>query len=178
MIRHRWRMKWFMKVYVTGCNRWRMNEIVLIVCSREWIELFEMKDVLRVGWKGKLNPCFIGPFDIIDQIGSVAFKLILSPSLFVVHTVFHVCVLQKYLDDLTHIIDYESLQIDDDLSYETRPLSILPKEMKVFCTRKILFTEPWSWRNYVRTEGRDEREISWVIPRLRHFQERKFLLDV
>ena len=50
--------------------------------------------------------------------------------------------------------------------------------MKVFYTRKMVFTKPSSGRNYVKTKEKDEIEISRVIPRLRHFWGRNFVLGV
>ena len=54
-----------------------------------------MNGVMRFGKKGKLSPHFIGPFEILERIGEVAYKLALPPSLASVHNVFHVSMLKK-----------------------------------------------------------------------------------
>lgn len=48
-----------------------------------------MKDVMSFGKKNKLNPGFIGPFEILERIGPVAYRLALPPSLSKVLDVFH-----------------------------------------------------------------------------------------
>jgi hypothetical protein len=47
--------------------------------------------------KGKLAPRYVGPFKIVDSKGEVAYQLELPPQLSVVHDVFHVLQLKKYL---------------------------------------------------------------------------------
>ena len=79
-----------------------------------------MKGVLRFGRTGKLSPKFIGPFEILEQVGLVAYKLALPPALSGVHDVFHVLMLGKYITDPIHVIDYEPLQLNEDLSYEEK----------------------------------------------------------
>jgi hypothetical protein len=56
-----------------------------------------MKAMKRVGMKGKLAPCYIGPFPILKKCGIVAYKLELPPSLAGVHEIFHVSQLKKCL---------------------------------------------------------------------------------
>ena len=63
-----------------------------------------MKGVMRFGKKGKLNPRYIGPYEILERIGNVAYKLELPPELGGVHPVFHVSMLRKYLLDPSHAI--------------------------------------------------------------------------
>ena len=72
-----------------------------------------------------LNTKFIGPFEILERIGVVAYRLALPPTLAVVHNVFHVSMLRKYTPDPTHIIEYEMLPLQEDLSYEEALVQIL-----------------------------------------------------
>ena len=89
-----------------------------------------MKGVLRFGCKGKLSPRFIGPFEILERIGPVAYKLALHPSLLGVHNVF-------YVTNPIHVIDYEPAQLNEDLSYEEKPIRILTREVKALRNRDI-----------------------------------------
>lgn len=75
-----------------------------------------MNGVLRFRCNGKLSPRFIRPIEILDRMGPMA----LPPSLSSVHDVFHVSILRKYIIDPTHVIDYELLQIDENLNYEKK----------------------------------------------------------
>ncbi|GJQ90832.1 hypothetical protein Tco_0001971 [Tanacetum coccineum] len=53
-----------------------------------------MKSSPRFGIKGKLSPRFIGPFEILDRVGEVSYRLALPPQLSHVHNVFHVSLLR------------------------------------------------------------------------------------
>ena len=59
-----------------------------------------------------------GPFEVIECIGEVAYRLALSPALVRLHDVFHVSMLKKYLHDPTHVLSYEYLDIGPKLTYE------------------------------------------------------------
>ena len=80
---------------------------------------------MRFGKKGKLSPRFIGPFEILERVGVVAYRIPLPPNFAAVHNVFHVSMLQKYTPDPTHEIEHETLPLREDLSYEERPNRIL-----------------------------------------------------
>ncbi|KAL0544662.1 hypothetical protein IC582_019780 [Cucumis melo] len=54
-----------------------------------------MKGILRFKKKGKLSPRFVGPFEILEWIGLIAYRLALPPSFFVVHDVFHVSICRE-----------------------------------------------------------------------------------
>jgi hypothetical protein len=51
----------------------------------------------------------MGPFDIVEKKGSMAYRLALLNYLRRMHDVFHVSVLRHYVSDLTHVIDMSSL---------------------------------------------------------------------
>ena len=70
-----------------------------------------MKGVMRFGKKGKLGPRFVGPFEILEQVRNVAYRLVLPPSLSGVHNVFHVSMLQKYVPNQSYILRYEPLEL-------------------------------------------------------------------
>ena len=77
--------------------------------------------MIRFRTSGKLKPRFIGPFQILDRIGSCAYRLALPPSLDGVHNVFHVSMLKKYVRDENHIItNFSDLELQSDLTYEEK----------------------------------------------------------
>ena len=55
----------------------------------------------------------MGPFEILERIGLVAYCLALLPSLSCIHDVFHVSVLRQYIPDIVHILDWNELQVED-----------------------------------------------------------------
>ena len=60
---------------------------------------------MRFGQSGKLSPRFIGPFDIIERVREVAYRLALPPQLSGIHDVFHIFMLRKYEPDPSHVLD-------------------------------------------------------------------------
>lgn len=68
--------------------------------------------------KGKLSPRFIGSFEILERIGHVAYYIALPSSLSKLHNVFHMLVLRKYIADSLHVLDYQPIQMLEDLSYK------------------------------------------------------------
>uniref|UniRef100_A0A2N9IM06 CCHC-type domain-containing protein n=1 Tax=Fagus sylvatica TaxID=28930 RepID=A0A2N9IM06_FAGSY len=71
---------------------------------------------------GKLSPRYVGPFEILERVGPVAYKLALPPALSGIHNVFHISMLRRYVSDPSHILSYEPLQVQEDLSYEEMPM--------------------------------------------------------
>ncbi|XP_038888093.1 uncharacterized protein LOC120077999 [Benincasa hispida] len=116
-----------------------------------------MKGILRFSRKGKLSPRFIGPFEVLEQVGPVAYHLALPPTLSSVHNVFHVSMLKKYVADPSHIFDYEPLQLNDNLSYKEKPIKILAREVKTLPHREIAFVKVL-WQNHQFREATWERE--------------------
>ena len=112
-----------------------------------FLKVTPMKGILRFRQKGKLSPRFIGSFKILERVGSVAYKLALPPSLSSVHDVFHVSMLWKYITDPTHVIDYKPLEIEENLSYQEKPIKILAREVKALRNRNIDFVKVL-WRNH------------------------------
>ena len=76
------------------------------------------RGVVMFGKRGKLSPRFIGPFGILERIGTVAYRLALSPSMSGVHEVFHVSILRKYTLDPAHVVDWGQIKIDMDGTFE------------------------------------------------------------
>ncbi|XP_075483675.1 uncharacterized protein LOC142523828 [Primulina tabacum] len=107
-----------------------------------------LKGVMRFGKKGKLSPRYIGPFEILDKIGDRAYRLALPPDLDRVHNFFHVSMLRKYLSNPSHVIQYESLDLLPNLSYEEMPVQILDRKAKVLRNKEIGLVKV-IWRNQV-----------------------------
>ena len=63
------------------------------------------RGVVKFGKRGKLSPRFIGPFEILETVGTVAYRLALPPSMSGVHEVFQVSMLPKNTPDPAHVVD-------------------------------------------------------------------------
>jgi hypothetical protein len=79
-----------------------------------YLRVLPMKGVKRFGVKGKLTPCYIGPFPIVKKCGSVAYKLDLPPSLAGVHDIFHVSQLKKCLKAPMDVVMPEVTPLEAD----------------------------------------------------------------
>ena len=83
------------------------------------------RGVVRFGKRVKLSPRFIGPFEILERIGIVAYRLALPPSMSGVHEVFHVSMLRKYMPDPSHVVDWGQIEVYTDGTFEEGPVCIL-----------------------------------------------------
>ncbi|GJZ04681.1 putative reverse transcriptase domain-containing protein [Tanacetum coccineum] len=88
------------------------------------------KGVVRFGKKGKLAPRFVGPFEIIEKVGPIAYRLDLPEELDGVHDTFHVSNLKKCLADPTLQVPLDEIQVDAKLNFMEEPVEILEREFK------------------------------------------------
>nr|GFC60237.1 putative nucleotidyltransferase, ribonuclease H [Tanacetum cinerariifolium] len=96
--------------------------------DRVFLKISPARGVRRFGIKGKLSPHFIGPFEILNRVGEVSYRLALPPRLSHVHNVFHVSLLRGYKYHPLHVISYPLDQICADLSYVEEPKAILDRQ--------------------------------------------------
>nr|GEU67428.1 putative reverse transcriptase domain-containing protein [Tanacetum cinerariifolium] len=75
------------------------------------------KGVICFGKQGKLNPRYIGPFKVLEKVGTVSYMLLLSQQLSGVHSTFHVSNLKKCLSDEPLAIPLDEIHIDDKLHF-------------------------------------------------------------
>ncbi|TYJ97514.1 ty3-gypsy retrotransposon protein [Cucumis melo var. makuwa] len=108
----------------------RCKDLEFEVGDMVFLKVAPMKGVLRFEKKGKLSP---------------------------LHDVFHVFRLRKYVADSTHVVDFEPLQISENLSYEEQPVKILAREVKKLRRREISLVKVL-WRNHGVEEATWERE--------------------
>ena len=87
--------------------------------------------MIRFGKQGKLSPRYIGPFKVLERVGTVAYRLPFPQSLSSVHEVFHVSMLQKYTLDPTHIVDWGEFVVDVDGTFEEGPVRIMDSREQV-----------------------------------------------
>ena len=113
--------------------------------------------MVRFGKHGKLSPRFIGPFEILERIGTVEYRLALSPSMTGVHEVFHVSMLRKYTPDPAHVVDWGQIEVDTDGTFEEGPVCIVDSRDQVL-RRKTVRLVRVLWRHYGVEESTWERE--------------------
>ncbi|KAM0052890.1 putative nucleotidyltransferase, Ribonuclease H [Helianthus debilis subsp. tardiflorus] len=91
----------------------RRKPLEFQVGDRVLLKVSPWKGVVRFGKWGKLNPRYVGPFEITEKIGKVAYRLNLPAELGAVHNVFHVSNMKKCLLDETLIVPLKELTIDE-----------------------------------------------------------------
>ncbi|XP_070032189.1 uncharacterized protein [Nicotiana tomentosiformis] len=100
-------------------------DVAYMVGEKVLLSVLPMKGVMRFEKKGKLSLRHIGSFEVLERVGEVAYKLALPPSLSRFHIVFHVSMLWKCYGDPSHVLDFSTMQLDGDLTYDVEPVAIL-----------------------------------------------------
>ena len=103
----------------------RRRPLEFEVGDHVFLKVMPKRGVVRFGQHGKLSPRFIGPFEILERIVIVAYRLALLPSMSGVHEVFHDSMLRKYTPDPAHVVDWGHIEVDTDGTFEERPVCIL-----------------------------------------------------
>ena len=93
--------------------------------------------MVRFDKRGKLSPRFIGPFEILERVGTVVYWLALSPSMLGVHKVFHVSMLRKYTPDPAHVVDWGQIEVDIDGTFEEGPVCIFDSRDQVLRRKTV-----------------------------------------
>ena len=134
----------------------RRRPLEFEVGDHVFLKVMPKRGVVRFGKCGKLSPRFIRPFEILERIGTVAYRLALPPNMSGVHEVFHVSMLRKYTPDPSHVVDWGQIEVDTDGTFEDGPVCILESRDQVFQhkTVRILLV---LWRHYGVEESTWER---------------------
>ena len=82
------------------------------------LKVSPMKGVMRFGKKKKLAPSYIGPFEILERVGMISYRLAMPPNLSQVHPMFHVSMLMKYISDPLDVLQPHGVEVNEDLTHE------------------------------------------------------------
>ena len=99
---------------------------------------------------------YVGPYEILERIGPVAYRLALPPSLAGVHDVFHVSLLRKCISDPDAVIEMNQPEVQPNLTYAERPVRIVDHKEKVLRNKTIKYVR-------VMWSGQTEREATWEL---------------
>ena len=135
----------------------KRKDIQYEISEKVFLKVSPWKKVMRFGRKGKLSPRFIGPYEVIEKVGSVAYRLALPPELENIHNVFHVSMLRRYRSDPLHVVSSEIIELRPDLTYEEELVEILTREVKELRNKRIPLVKVL-WKNHKTEEGKWERE--------------------
>nr|GFC67338.1 putative reverse transcriptase domain-containing protein [Tanacetum cinerariifolium] len=100
------------------------------VGDKVMLKVSPWKGVARFGKRRKLNPRYVGPFNVLERVGDVAYKLDLPEELSRVHNTFHVSNLKKCHADEPLVVPLDGLYVDDKLHFVEKPVEIMDREVK------------------------------------------------
>ena len=135
--------------------------------DKVFLKISPVKGITRFRTRGKLNPRYIGPFEILEKVGNVAYRLALPPSMSGVHNVFHVSMLRKYIADSSHILQHPEVEFTPDLRQELKPIKILDTKEKKLRNRILrLVKVQWSGRTVEEATWEREDDVRERYPEL------------
>ena len=113
--------------------------------------------MVRFGKRRKLSPRFIGPFEILERVGTVAYRLDLLPSMSGVHEVFQVSMLRRYTPDAAYVVDWGEIEVDKDETFEEGPVCIMDSRNQILRLKTVRLV--WVlWQHRGVEESTWERE--------------------
>ncbi|GKA47269.1 putative reverse transcriptase domain-containing protein [Tanacetum coccineum] len=132
----------------------RRKPLEFEVGDRVMLKVSPWKGVIRFGKKGKLAPRYVGPFEILERIGPVAYRLRLPEELSGVHDTFHVSNLKKCLADASLHVPLGEIKVDKTLRFVEEPVEIMDREVKSLKRSKIALVK-------VRWNSKRGPEFTW-----------------
>ncbi|KAD4585784.1 hypothetical protein E3N88_23385 [Mikania micrantha] len=145
----------------------RRKPLEFQVGDKVLLKVSPCKGVIRFGKRGKLNPRYIGPFEILKRIGSVAYQLNLPAELDGVHNVFHVSNLKKCLSNETLVVPLDEIQVDEQLRFVEEPVEIMDREVKQLKQSKIPIVKvQWNSKHGLEFTGEREDQMMRKYPHL------------
>ncbi|GJR46277.1 putative reverse transcriptase domain-containing protein [Tanacetum coccineum] len=124
------------------------------VRDRVLLKVSPWKGVVRFGKKGKLAPRYVGPFEIVELVGPVAYRLKLPEELSYVHDTFHVSNLKKCLAEPDVQVPLDEIEIDKNLRFVEEPIEIVERDLKKLKKKRIPLVK-------VRWNSRQGAEYTW-----------------
>jgi len=135
----------------------RRKDLDFTIGDKIILKVTPIKGIFRFGKKEKLRPRYVSPFEILKRVGNVAYQLALPPELSVVHDVFQVSMLRKYVPDPAHVIKHHPVDIQQDLKYEEAPIHIITQEVRKLHNKKIPLVKVL-WQHHSVKEATWKRE--------------------
>ncbi|XP_073045969.1 uncharacterized protein [Primulina eburnea] len=128
--------------------------------EKTFVKVSPMKGVVRFSKSGKLNPIYVGPFEILEKVGTLAYQLALPPDMSRIQNVFHISQLRKYVPDPSHVLKVAPLMIEGHLNEEFKceevSNRIVNTKDQVLRHRTIPYVKI-QWSNHTK------REATWEL---------------
>nr|GEX57512.1 putative reverse transcriptase domain-containing protein [Tanacetum cinerariifolium] len=121
------------KSYADKCQK----PLEFSVGDKVLLKVSPRKGVVRFGKRSKLSPRYVGPFEIVERIGPVAYRLYLPQELVGVHDTFYVSNLKKCMADINFHVPLDEVKVDDKIHFVEEPIEILDRGVKKLKQRWI-----------------------------------------
>ena len=132
------------------------------VKDKVFLKVSPWKKILCFGRKGKSSPRFIGPYEILEKVGPVAYRLALPLELAKLHDVFHVSMLQRYHYDTSHILLVKDIQVKENFTFNEEPKTIIDREIRQLRNKKVPLVKVL-WQHYGMEEATWEPESTMRV---------------
>ena len=110
-----------------------------------FLKLKSNRSSLKLGSCAKLAARFCGPFEVLERIGPVSYMIALPSSMYV-HNFFHVSLLNQYIPDANHVIDWNVIQVEQEGTFQVHLVHILDQKIKRLWNQATgLVKVQWTW---------------------------------
>jgi len=144
----------------------RRKELKFAVGDMVYLKMITFKGRVRISGRRKLDPRYLGPFRVIERVGSVAYKLDLPSEMEAFHNVFHVSQLRKCLTDQDVLIPEIPSDLGTNLTLETRPVRIVDRMEKAMRKKTIQMVKViWDCNGREETTWETEARMKAEFPK-------------
>ncbi|GJR52297.1 hypothetical protein Tco_1402818 [Tanacetum coccineum] len=138
----------------------RRKQLEFSVGDKVLLKVSPWKGVVRFGKGSKLSLRYIGPFEIVERVGPVAYRLRLPQELVGIHDTFYVSNLKKCLADVSLHVPLEEIKIDGKLRFVEEPIEIMDREVKKLKKSRISIVKVcWNSRRGIKFTWKREDEM-------------------
>jgi hypothetical protein len=135
----------------------RRRELSFVVGDFVYLKVSPIQGTRRFEVRGKLAPRYIGPYQVLQIIGAIAYRIWLPEEMSDIHNVFHVSQLKKCLRVPQEQISPDTIDLQDDLKYQEVPIKILDTVTKQTRTTTVRICRV-QWSRHTEAEATWERE--------------------
>ena len=151
----------------------KRKDIEFEVKDKVFLKVSPWKKLLRFGRKGKLSPRFTSPYEILERVGLVAYRLELPLELAKLHDVFHVSILWRYRSDTSHILPIQDIQVQEDFTLSEESKAILDREIRQLQNKQVPLVKVL-WQHHGMEEATWELDSTMRVQYLQLFSYGKF----
>ena len=133
------------KIYVDRHRR----EMDYEVGEKVFLKVSPRRGILRFRKKEKLSSTYLGPYESLEKVGPLAYKLALLSELSTIHDVFYISILRRYRSDPSHVIQEPEIEIFEGLTYIEVPMEILDRKVNKLRNKEIslIMKVKWSYHS-------------------------------